>query len=150
MFAPRVALPAVVRAIALGPDGAIEAKASIAIEGADLVVLWDATAVERSPGRLAVEYRASAPLTFTHVSAWITDATGRPLGKTISASRVEVWQPGSAGARDLGLGTVSGGIDIRGRIAAGSCSISRGVTRSRAHQAHSNARSMASGDVPGR
>ena len=99
--------------------GAIEAKASIAIEGAGLVVLWDATAVERSPGRLVVEYRPSAPLTVTHVSAWIPDGTGRLLGKSISASRVEEWQPGSAGARDLGLGTVSGGIDILGRIAGG-------------------------------
>ena len=62
-------------------------------------------------------YRASAPLDIARVRAWVTDDTGMTTGQAMASSHVEEWQAGSAGGRELGLGTISGEIPLGGRIA---------------------------------
>ena len=116
VFAAHVALPATVHVIALLPRGAAEAARAITLNGGAQVVLWEASEVAGIDGRPAVRYRASAPLGYAKVAAWVTDAAGRRIGEAIGASRVEEWQAGSAGGRELGLGTLAGAIPVRGRI----------------------------------
>jgi hypothetical protein len=47
----------------------------------------------------------------------VNDAAGNRIGKTTGASRIEPSQAGSAGGREIGLGTVSGEIRLGRRIA---------------------------------
>ena len=117
VFAPRIALPATVSVAALLPQGPIEASGAIVLEGGGQVVLWDASIVAATNQMPTVGYRASAPLDVARVRAWVTDDTGMTLGQAMASSHVEEWQAGSAGGRELGLGTISGEIPLRGWIA---------------------------------
>jgi hypothetical protein len=63
-----------------------------------------------------VRYRAAAPLTLGSVHGWVTDSTGRRLGDTSTEIAVDDWVPGSAGARDFGMGSVNGLISLSGRV----------------------------------
>ena len=116
VFAPRVALPAVVRVVAPLGRATVEASAAIVLAGGAQVVLWDASVADALGNVPTVRYRATAPLDFTGMTAWVTDGDGRRLGKRSNTPRVEPMQPGSAGGRELGLGSISGVIPIRRRI----------------------------------
>ena len=115
VFAPRVALPAVVHAATQNGQVAVEASDPFELGGGSPIVVWEASVVAGRDGGLTVAYRASAPLTFTRIDARVTDARGRQVGASRAASRVEDWRAGSAGARDLGIGSVVDVINIRGR-----------------------------------
>ena len=117
VFAPRDARTAVVRAATRFEGASAGVADPITLDGGAEFVLWDASLVAGAGGRPAVAFRASAPLAFSHIAAWVTDASGNRVGKTTGASRVEPSQEGSAGGRELGLGTVSGEIQLGRRIA---------------------------------
>ena len=115
VFAPGINLPATAHAATRDGSDAIEVVEPFELSGGPSFTVWKASVIGRSDGGLSVAYRASAPLTFTHVDAWVTDARDRRLGTSSSASGVEEWRAGSAGARELGLGSVVGEIKLRRR-----------------------------------
>ena len=139
VFAPRVALPAVVRVVAPLGRATVEASAGIVLAGGAQVVLWDASVADGLGKVPTVRYRATAPLDFTGMTAWVTDGDGdgRWLGKRSNTARVEAMQPGSAGGRELGLGSISGVIPAVARSHGRSCSTSRGTTRQQEPRARS-------------
>ena len=116
VFAPSVTLPATVRAVVVLPQGAVEVTQTISLNGGGAVVLWNVSLVSSDGHRPDVEFSASAPLRFAHVSAWLTDAANGRIGQTAGGSFVDIWRVGSAAGRALGLGTVSGTIPVRRRV----------------------------------
>ncbi len=117
VFAPRVALPATVRAATSVGILAVEGTHPVVLGGGQPIVVWDASVTRGRTGSLTVAYRASAPLTFTEVDAWVTGKGGARIGAASSASSVDEWRPGSAGASGLGLGSVTGAVPISQRDA---------------------------------
>jgi len=111
VFASRVALPAAVTAVARFGQQPIEARTPVVLVGGSLVIVWDAGVNEAADGRALVRFAGSAPLTFTDVTAQVT-ADGRIVGRSRGSSYVDAVRPGSAGAKELGLGTISGSILI--------------------------------------
>ena len=114
VFAPRVALPAAVHAATRNGPTAVEASDAFTLGGGPPIVAWKASVVTGRAGAMTVAYHASVPLTFTRVDAWVTDARGRRVGGSRSASSVDEWQAGSAGARELGIGSIVDVISVRG------------------------------------
>jgi hypothetical protein len=117
VFVPTIELPATVHAGTREESAAVEVVVPFELDGGPAFTIWDASVIGRPDGGSSVAYRAFAPLTFTHVDAWVTDTRGRRLGAASSASGVEEWRAGSAGARELGLGSVVGEIELRRRSA---------------------------------
>jgi len=116
VFAPQVVLPATIRAVGTVDGAPAVAEAVITLGGGPMLYLWTAWVDHAPDGTVLVRYRAAAPLSQTSVDSWVTDRDGRQLGASTDASVVDQWIPGSAGARDLGLGSVSGFIPLSGLV----------------------------------
>ncbi|HEY6569497.1 MAG TPA: hypothetical protein VIZ22_04365 [Candidatus Limnocylindrales bacterium] len=119
VFAPRVALPAAVHASTSTGSAAVEASDPFTLGGGSPILVWKASVVTGRRGAMTVAYRASGPLTFTRIDAWVSDGRGRRLGASRTASRVNEWQAGSAGARELGIASIVDVISIRGKPRGG-------------------------------
>ena len=117
VFTPRVALPATVRAATSVGSLAVESTHPVVLGGGQPIVVWEASVTRGRTDALTVAYRASAPLTFTEIVAWVTGKGGDRIGAASSASWVEEWRPGSAGASELGLGSLTGAVPISQRDA---------------------------------
>jgi hypothetical protein len=116
VFAPRVALPAVVHAAALLQRAPVEAHNPIVLDGNSALVVWDASVIVGSDGRPTAVYHATAPLAFTDIAAWVAGADGSRAGASAKASHGAAPLPGSAGGRELGLGSVTGTLLVRGPV----------------------------------
>jgi hypothetical protein len=116
VFAPQVALPAVVHAAGRVDGSAAEAQAAIILGGGPPLQLWAAWIDRTSDGAIVVRYQAAAPLTLSSIESWVTDRAGNRLGTSSDASSVSDWIPGSLGARDFGMGSIGASIPLTGRV----------------------------------
>jgi hypothetical protein len=113
VFASRVALPAVVHAVVVDGSTRAEAFAATTLGGGSQVVIWDASIMSGEDGRPIVAYDAAAPLSFGDVDAWVANAAGHRLGASRREILVDFARPGSAGGRELGIGSVADAIKLR-------------------------------------
>ena len=115
VFAPQVALPAVVHAAGRVDGSAAEAQAAIVLGAGPSMQLWAAWVDRTSDGAFVVRYQGAAPLTLSSVESWVTDRSGHRLGASSDASTVSDWIPGSLGASDFGMGSIGASIRLSGR-----------------------------------
>ncbi len=113
VFAPRTAVPAVVRVSGVVDGRRAEVARSFSLAGGTPVVMW-ATRTVDVPGGRVVEVAGTAPLADGLVVVSVLDPGGKRLGAARLPVRVDADLPGSVGGAVLGIGGFAGCIRLSG------------------------------------